>query len=546
MQGFINQRHRVGSPQNAQPQVKPERRAAAANARVSMKNGPIAQQAQNQAAIPSRGLGNAQNSSAIMQQAPQRRHSGQAHGQKHDPYDTDAASLDTTVDQSVIQVKHNQKKDQQGGQQHDLEVDHSGDSDEEEIEYEVEESDEAHEQVHEQQYPDCNDHVFTHDENQYLEEQGAQNFSREKKLGLLGLIELQLGTVDGDSYPTTTNGEPSEWGGTQEPPSQHYDDRGPVSPSPQRQHIDSQSARPFAPQPPQQQQKPNIPAPTHSMQLFQQSATIRGQQRSSAPLGQLGEQNFQHNIAALPSSQLPTYSQANPNVTPALPLHSSTRPNSHGLASKPSQAVQRQSVGASRVQFQPINRKLAEPPAHSKHPSSARSRPEPMAQQHSVEPAPEEEVEAAPYGDYDHDTLLGMKYKDLKNEDFDTDPHARPRVLAEEDLRKPLVERLELVQKTLVVDQQSDFFRSLPTTEWEDAGDWFLDKFQSIIRRTKEARQSKRKLAREFEDEVEKRHKHVSKKQCQVEQAMDKMKAQGEGLVPRSPRPSKSPRPKRG
>jgi flagellar hook-basal body complex protein FliE len=85
----------------------------------------------------------------------------------------------------------------------------------------------------------------------------------------------------------------------------------------------------------------------------------------------------------------------------------------------------------------------------------------------------------------------------------------------------------------------------LPTTEWEDAGDWFLDQFSSIIKRTKEARQKKRKLAQEFEKEVEKRHKHVSKKQHQVESAMSKMQTQGQGLVPRSPKPSVSPRPKK-
>jgi hypothetical protein len=167
-------------------------------------------------------------------------------------------------------------------------------------------------------------------------------------------------------------------------------------------------------------------------------------------------------------------------------------------------------------------------------------------QQQQVEQAPIEEIQAVPDGDYDHDTLLGMKYEDLKNEDFDTDPRGRRHVLHGENLLKPLVERLELVQKNLDVGQQSDFFRSLPTTEWEDAGDWFLDQFQRIIQRTKQSRQSKRKLAQEFEDEVEKRYKHVSKKEHQVEQAMDKMKAQGESLVPRSPRPAKSPRPKRG
>ena len=132
-----------------------------------------------------------------------------------------------------------------------------------------------------------------------------------------------------------------------------------------------------------------------------------------------------------------------------------------------------------------------------------------------------------------------MSYGQLRNESFDTNPRARPSVPSKEDLQKPLVERLELVQQNPDAVQQSEFFQSLPTTEWEDAGDWFLDRFQDIIRRTKEARQKKRKLAQEFEAEVEKRHEHVSKRQHQVQQAMEKMKSQGEGLVPRSPRSRK-------
>ena len=56
------------------------------------------------------------------------------------------------------------------------------------------------------------------------------------------------------------------------------------------------------------------------------------------------------------------------------------------------------------------------------------------------------------------------------------------------------------------------------------------------------ARQQKRKLATEFEDEIEKRYRYVAKRQHHVEGALDKMKTQGEGLVPKSPRASKSPK----
>ncbi|KAF1939640.1 hypothetical protein EJ02DRAFT_456745 [Clathrospora elynae] len=544
MHTFIQNRGGLsGSPQNGQPQAKPERQAIAANARIPMKQAPGTHQPQAQSGTPARGIGNAQNSSAVMQHAPQRRQSGQGHGQKHDPYDTDAESLDTTVNQSFVQIEDSQQIDQQHGQIVDL--GEGSDDDDEDVE-DVEDVED---------YVDFDDYVLTEDDNHLLQREGIQDLTRDEQLAFLQQARLQnFRTIEGDSYPTTTNGEPSDRGGGQEPSSEYHNDAGPVSPSPQRPTVNNQFEHSFAPQPLQREQISNMPGLNHNPQmsstLFQQSANIRDQQRSTAPLTQRSGQGFQYNAAAL-SSQPPNYSQVNPDIAPALSLHANTHSGTHGHTSKPLQHGQRQSSGH-RVQFQSNIINPIEPPVPSKRPSFARVKAEPVIRQHPVvqqqpiEQAPIEYVQAAPECDYDRDTLFGMRYADLKNEDFDTNPHAKSPVLAKSVLQQPLVERLEFVQKNLDPGQQSDFFRSMPTTEWEDAGDWFLDQFQSIIQHMKQARQSKRKLAQEFEEEVEKRHKHVSKKQQQVEEAMGKMKTQGEGLVPRSPRPSKSPRPKRG
>jgi hypothetical protein len=513
-----------------------ERQATAAITKIPMKNGVPS-------GLPARGVSNAQNSSAPMQPGPQRRVSGQpqGHGVKRDPFDTDAESIDTTVNQSVVQVEDSKQRYQQ--HQHNGQVAGDGEvSDDDEEEYEEEE------------YEDFDDYVFTKDNIEYLRHNNLLHLSHNDKIGFLQQAARDGGlpTVDGDSYPTTTNGEPSELGGGQEAPSDYHDEGGPVSPSPQRPNLRFQSTRPFASQPQKQQQQPNMPLPSHGMQkqtsLFQQAAGFRDQARSTVPHAQYAGQNAEHYTPAQPSSQPPTHSQANLPIVPAIASHAFTHPNAYGQVSKSSQHASRQLPGPSRsqVQFQATNTKPVEPQALPKRLSSARAKPEPVVQQPPVEQASIEEVQAGPDGDYDHDTLFQKQYDDLKNEDFDTDPRAKPAMLHEEDLQKPLEERLDIVQKNLDAGQQSDYFRSLPTAEWEEAGDWFLDQFSSIIQRTKQARQSKRKLAQGFEDEVEKRHKHVSKKQHQVEQAMDRMKAQGEGLVPRSPRPSKSPRPKRG
>ena len=202
LQNFVKQRDRAGSPQNAQSgqRINPDRQAIAANAKVSMKKAPSAQQPQQElpSVIPSRGLGNAQNSSAAMQHAPQRRHSGQ--GQKHDPYDTDAESIDTTMNQSVIQVEESEARDLNHQQ-------HSGNIDpDEEFDEDDEVSDEG-----EDGEDEYDDYALTHEDVRYLEEQNLGHVSRHEAIAFLRETRPHVfRTIDGDSYPTTTEGDPNE------------------------------------------------------------------------------------------------------------------------------------------------------------------------------------------------------------------------------------------------------------------------------------------------------------------------------------------------
>ncbi|RMZ73534.1 extracellular mutant 11 domain-containing [Pyrenophora seminiperda CCB06] len=550
LSNFVSNRNQTASPHNGQPKVKIDRAAAAAAAKVPMRHGAPLHQPQAQSAFPARGLGHAQNSSAVLQ-PPQRQQTDQGHAQKHDPYDTDAASLDTTIDTSAVKVENNQNE-QQADQPRGQVVDVEEGEDEDEEEAETGDEDEGSDEQ-EYEYSE-DDRALAPEEEDYVQSQGLGHLSHEDKLQFLRQLQSQaqtmgyLPTVQGDSYPPTTDGEPSEWEVGQGVPANFHDDVGPASPSPQRPNINNQTTRMVAPQPRQQQQYSNVAGPPHGstkpLHIFQSGAQLREQSRSTPPVAQHGGHGYQPHAGVPSSSQLPTH-QPNTNFPPELPMHLNPRPNTHAQASRPQQSAVRQSSSLSRVQFQSSNTKSADPPAPIKRQPSVRPRMEPVIQQQSTEQVPVEEIQTASVGDYDYNVLTKMKYEDLKNENFDTDPRAGPSVLTEEENQKELSARLRYVQRNLNVGQQSEFFSSLSSTEWEDAGDWFLDQFQSIIQRTRQARQQKRKLAQEFEREIEKRHEHVSKKQHQVQQAMDKMKAQGEGLVPRSPRTSRSPRPKR-
>jgi hypothetical protein len=542
MHKFVKDRDRAASPQPAQngSRSNPERQAIAANAKVSMKKGPTTHQShqlQALSGIPSRGFGNAQNSSAAIQHAPTRRHSGQ--GNKIDPYDTDAESIDTTVNQSVIQVEDSQAKDPQY-HQHGEVIDLGGedfDDEEEELEDDEDGADEEI-QIH--------NYSLTQDDVEYLEREGKAHLTRSDAVRYLFRTRSEgFRTVEGDSYPTTTDGDPTTWEPQQEPSSTDVDE---VSPSPQRGGFNGR--QPLAPPPMHRGAYNGGTGQTmhNTNKLFAQSAELRDQQRVNAHSRQQPVQGVLSHAAPGQSSQPPSYSQANREPASAQAFNINPRSNHHVAFNQAPQIVQRHQPAPVHHMMHPPT--PADTPAPTKRPSSQRNKVVPIIQHLTSDHAPIQQpsvqgTDPRPHGDYDLEVLDTMSYDQLKNESFDTNPLAPPHPLSGDMLTKPLDERLHHVQKHLAADDQSKFFHALSTDEWEEAGDWFLDQFSSIIQRTKQARQKKRKLAQGFEDEIEKRHKHVSKKQHQVEEAMHKMQTQGEGLVPRSPRPSKSPKPRK-
>jgi hypothetical protein len=530
MQNFV---HRAASPQHSQngKHINPERQSIAANAKVSMKKKPTPQQSHEppvQTGIPSRGFGRAQDSSAAVQHGPLRRHSDRP--QKQDAYDTDVESIDTTVNQSVIQVEDDQVRNPQH-EQHGGVVDLGSAG----LDDDDEEEDEGDEESVEEEFDPLNP-KFTQGEMDFLEEQGQLGLEAVDAYNFLMHRPEGFRTVDGDSYPSTTDGNPTEWDGAQMPHSEHRDG-----------HLDASNRHPLAP-PPMERGSASV-GTGHIAQgankLFQQGAHLRGQQRVNDHPRQKSGHTYQPHTAPVQSSQPPSYSQAHRDAAPAQPSNPNTRPVNRAPSVQPYKYIQRQQPGHLQAVSQPTRPTGVS--VNTQHPTSARIQIVPDIQYQHEDPAPSPSQEAAvrPDCDYDPGALEAMEYRQLKNESFDTDPRTSDHPLSTDMRQKPLKERLIYAKENFDAGKQSDFFHALPTAEWEDAGDWFLDQFSEIIQRTKQARQKKRKLAQEFEDEIETRHKHVSKKYRQVQDAMSKMQAQGEGLVPRSPRPSKSPKPKR-
>lgn len=529
MKNFAQQGGRPGSPHTSRP-TSAARRQIAANAKVQLKRPTLNQQEPVQHQSLSRRLSEGSNHAQLTSEQPQHRQQGHSTHVKRDPYDTDAESLDTTLPHgSVIQAPGSQRDRSRYDGQHGNEDNYNGESDgdgnsgDEEGDYD------------EQEWDD--------DEEQALMDVQLGNASYEEQLAYLvdhGFRQDMFG--GGQSYPTTTSGGPNSLHGSgQVPDSDNFDDQGSASPSPQRPAVTNQSLRQFADQP---IRRPSSAADSaQPMQrrtnLFQQGAAIRGQSRSDTNLNARSGRTHQKKTTAPRSSQPPSYSQVTrePNSEESGRQNTRTEPSvslpQRGVRHVPEKVhVQStKSVEAQAAAAAPILRQvkdeisdLAEPSVHH-----LTGEVEAIGYPH-----------AGPVEDYDRSTLFDLNYSQLKNEDFDTVPRGLPPVLSEDMQRKTLVERLEYVQNSLNATDQAKFFSSLPTTEWEDAGDWFLDQFSNIVQRTKQVRQNKRKLAKEFEDEVEKRHKQVTKKQCQVDEALEEMKSRGQGLI-KNPKGSKSP-----
>lgn len=136
--------------------------------------------------------------------------------------------------------------------------------------------------------------------------------------------------------------------------------------------------------------------------------------------------------------------------------------------------------------------------------------------------------------DYDPPELFNKNYQSLKAALFDQHPNAQPFVIPGMPDTATLADKVASIAGA-EPGTQSEFFASLNIDEWEEAGDWFLDRFGDTINALKNVRREKRKAARAFEDEIEQREMHVSKKRSLTNAAMGGMKSTGAAVLQSTP-----------
>ncbi|KAI1347536.1 extracellular mutant protein 11-domain-containing protein [Xylaria sp. FL0043] len=132
--------------------------------------------------------------------------------------------------------------------------------------------------------------------------------------------------------------------------------------------------------------------------------------------------------------------------------------------------------------------------------------------------------------DYDDGALAAMDYETLKREEFDFDPAQAEARSVFEPPRGTLPEKLE---HFLTKDQanQVNFFTKMSVRDWEESGDWFLERFGDIMVRFKEARKEKREIVNAFENEIAEREEAVRNKIHGIGQTLADLKSEGEGMM---------------
>ncbi|KAK3491776.1 extracellular mutant protein 11-domain-containing protein [Neurospora crassa] len=143
--------------------------------------------------------------------------------------------------------------------------------------------------------------------------------------------------------------------------------------------------------------------------------------------------------------------------------------------------------------------------------------------------------------DYDDAQLYQMPYTTLLTQSFDEDPQeealkqqAQATTKLQQDDRPPADATLEdklQHYKTKPPAQQAEFFTHMKIDEWDDAGDWFLDQFTSVVKRIKDARRAKRKMVEEFEVEIAERQGSVKSKIEKIGRTLENLKEEGKTMM---------------
>lgn len=139
--------------------------------------------------------------------------------------------------------------------------------------------------------------------------------------------------------------------------------------------------------------------------------------------------------------------------------------------------------------------------------------------------------------DYTLNQLADMEFDQLNAEAFHFDPQAKQALLPLQLSSGTLAEKMHYLVKLekdgAKLTQQKTFLATLAIEDYEECGDIMAERFSECVRTFKNARQHRRKVARDFETEVAKREQQVRLQIQKFENDLGRLKRDGEDVVRR-------------
>lgn len=137
--------------------------------------------------------------------------------------------------------------------------------------------------------------------------------------------------------------------------------------------------------------------------------------------------------------------------------------------------------------------------------------------------------------DYTPAELFSMTYKLLNSESFDHIPKSKsaslPAKFTEATVTETVQHAYDLKDSDARPSCREVIFSHLTIEQYEEAGDVLLERFSEVIGRYKEARQSKRNVAKELEEEVTQREQLVRGKTAAIDGDLIGLRQAGQKVV---------------
>ncbi|KAF9870106.1 hypothetical protein CkaCkLH20_12465 [Colletotrichum karsti] len=132
--------------------------------------------------------------------------------------------------------------------------------------------------------------------------------------------------------------------------------------------------------------------------------------------------------------------------------------------------------------------------------------------------------------DYADDELAEMTYTQLREQPFDDDPAQKSMKTIAPLTGDSLPAKLEHFKGQREAEQKQ-FFMQMTVNDWERSGDWLLEQFGQVAQKLKDARQNKRTMVEQFENEIAKREEAVRLRTESIDKKLSQIKHKGEDML---------------